>query len=114
MVMKRQANIRHAAVTARSIRSRQQHRCSQRRLTRAIVEGMESRVMLSFTVTSLADGYQNGVLIPNTLRWAIGQATSHPGYQTIVFDSSLTNGGAATINLILGTNSALTINKTNG
>ncbi len=74
-------------------------------LLSAVMETLEERCLLSFTVTSLADNGASG-----TLRWAIQQADSARGNQTIIFSSTLTNNGPATINL----NSALILADPSG
>ncbi|MGD1278197.1 MAG: right-handed parallel beta-helix repeat-containing protein, partial [Tepidisphaeraceae bacterium] len=63
-------------------------------MNKTIVESLESRVLLSYNVTSLADNGNSG-----TLRWAIQQADAAGGAQTITFAASLTASGPATIDL---------------
>jgi hypothetical protein len=76
-------------------------------MRKAVIETLESRTLLStYTVTSLADTTSSG-----TLRWAIAQADIAGGNQTIVFDSSLTSGGPATIDL---SGTALALDDTSG
>jgi parallel beta-helix repeat protein len=75
-------------------RARKRSTCMGYMLSKAVVEALERRVLLSYVVTSLADDGANG-----TLRYEIQQADSAGGNQTITFASSLTSGGAATINL---------------
>ncbi len=54
------------------------------------LEGLEDRRLLStFTVTSTLDTLKNSLPTQGTLRWAIGQANSAGGTETIVFDSSV-------------------------
>lgn len=75
-------------------KSRRKLAKSQHRLNKAIIETLETRTMLSITVTSSADDGSTG-----TLRWAIGQANTAGGDQQIHFASSLTNGSGSTIYL---------------
>ncbi len=57
-------------------------------LNRAVLEQLERRELLSaYSVTSLADP---GTLTSGTLRWAVQQANTHTGNDTISFASGLT------------------------
>jgi hypothetical protein len=65
-------------------------------LSRAIIESLETRKLLSFTVNTLLD---NNTGTAGSLRWAIAQAAAAGGDHTITFDPTLTASGPATINL---------------
>src|SRR5581483_8264603 len=71
-------------------------------LTRAVVETLEARTLLSYTVNSLADDSSTG-----TLRWAIQQADAAGGNQTITLAPALASGGPATISLSGSANRSL-------
>lgn len=75
-------------------------------VSRASIEPLEMRRLLSYTVTSLADDGSSG-----TLRWAITQANTAGGDQTINFSSSLTSGGPVSIDL---SNTLPTLDDTSG
>lgn len=68
------------------------------RILYACTEPLEQRKLLStWTVTNLSDDDEGGTL--HTLRWAIDQANSAGGDQTIDFDPSLNSSYPATIYL---------------
>jgi hypothetical protein len=81
-------------------------------LTKAILEVLESRTLLStYVVNTLADNGGSGTGLTGPLRWAIAQADAAGGDQRITFDSSLTADGSATINL---NGTALDLDDTSG
>jgi hypothetical protein len=75
---------------------------NQQNVAKAVVEALESRVLLSYVVTSLADDGSAG-----TLRYEIEQAEAAGSNQTITFASQL----SGMINL---SGSALSLNQTGG
>jgi len=88
-------NSRAAANPFQSTRASRRAGRSQHLLTKAVIETLEKRTLLSgYVVTSTADDGSSG-----TLRWAIQQANTAGGNQTITFASSLTSSAPATIDL---------------
>src|SRR5262249_14157546 len=76
---------------------------TERLLARAIIESMEARFLLSYTVSTSTDG---PATTTGTLRWAIAQATTNAGAQSVDFASS--------IEVIQLNGSPIQLSKTNG
>jgi hypothetical protein len=94
-MMFRNNNHLRLSVYARKLQGTERLR-TRRILSKAAIETLEKRTLLSFTVNTLSDD-DTGSGTSGSLRWAIEQADAASENQVITFDSALTADGPVTI-----------------